>query len=37
MFGGSDNPIEAEDWLYEIEIKLDMVHANYRDRVLLTV
>jgi hypothetical protein len=36
-FGGSDNPIEADDWLREIEMKLDMVHANDRDRVILTV
>jgi hypothetical protein len=36
-FGGSDNPIEAVDWLHEIKMKLDVVHANERDRVLLTV
>jgi hypothetical protein len=36
-FGGSDNPIEADDWLHEIEMKLDVVHTNDRDRVLLTV
>jgi hypothetical protein len=33
-FGGSDNP---DDWLREIEMKLDIVHANDRDMVLLTV
>jgi hypothetical protein len=32
--GGPDNPIEADDWLHEIEMKLDIVHANERDRVL---
>jgi hypothetical protein len=36
-FGGSDNPIDADDWLHEIEMKLDVIHANERDRVLLTV
>jgi hypothetical protein len=36
-FGGSDNPIEADDWLHEIEMKLDVVHANDRDKVLLTI
>jgi hypothetical protein len=30
-FGESDNPIEADDWLHEIEMKLDVVHANDRD------
>jgi hypothetical protein len=36
-FGGSDNLIEADDWLREIEMKLDVIHTNDRDRVLLTV
>jgi hypothetical protein len=36
-FGGSDNTMEANDWLREIEIKLDVVHANDRDKVLLAV
>jgi hypothetical protein len=36
-FKGSDNPIEANDWLCEIEMKLDAVHANDRDRALLTI
>jgi hypothetical protein len=36
-FEGSDNPIEADEWLHEIEMKLDVVHANDKDRVLLTV
>jgi hypothetical protein len=36
-FGGFDNPIEVDDWLREIEMKLDMVHGNDRDKVLLTV
>jgi hypothetical protein len=36
-FGGSNNPIEADDWLREIKMKLDVVHANDRGRVLLTV
>jgi hypothetical protein len=36
-FGGSDNPIKVDDWLREIEMKLDVIHANDRDRVLLTV
>jgi hypothetical protein len=36
-FGGSDNPLEVDDWLREIEIKLEVVHANDRDKVLLVV
>jgi hypothetical protein len=35
--GGSDNPIEVNHWLYEIEMKLGVVHTNDSDRVLLTV
>jgi hypothetical protein len=37
MFGGSDNPLEADDWLREIEMKLEVVHASERDKVLMTV
>jgi hypothetical protein len=33
---GPTTPIEADDWLREIEMKLDVIHANDRDRVLLT-
>ena len=36
-FGGSDNPIEVDDWLREIEMKLEVVHADDRDKVLLAV
>jgi hypothetical protein len=36
-FGGSDNPLKADDWLREIEMKLEVVHASDRDKVLLTV
>jgi hypothetical protein len=36
-FGGFDNPIKADDWLHEIEMKLDMMHATDRDRILLTI
>jgi hypothetical protein len=36
-FGGSDNPMEADDWLREIEMKLEVVHADDRDKVLLAV
>jgi hypothetical protein len=36
-FGGSDNAIKADDWLHEMEMKLDVIHANERDMVLLTV
>jgi hypothetical protein len=36
-FGGSDNPIEADDWLHEIEMKLEIVHVDDRDKVLLAV
>ena len=36
-FGGSDNPIEADDWLREIEMKLEVVHADDRDKVLPAV
>jgi hypothetical protein len=36
-FGGSDNPIEADDWLREIEMKLEVVHADDMDKVLLAV
>jgi hypothetical protein len=32
---GSDNPMEADDWLKVIERKLDTIHCNVRDRVLL--
>jgi hypothetical protein len=34
-FAGSDNPMEADDWLKVIERKLDTIHCNGRDRVLL--
>jgi hypothetical protein len=30
-FGGSDNPMEMDDWLREIEMKLEVVHADDRD------
>jgi hypothetical protein len=36
-FGGSDNPLEAEDWLREIEMKLEVVHTSERDKVLLVI
>jgi hypothetical protein len=36
-FGGSNNPLEADDWLREIEMKLEVVHASDRDNVLLAV
>jgi hypothetical protein len=36
-FGGSDNPLEADDWLREIEMKLEVVHASERDKVLLAI
>jgi hypothetical protein len=36
-FGGSDNPIEADDWIREIEMKLEVVHADDRDKVLLAI
>jgi hypothetical protein len=36
-FGGSDNPLEANDWLREIEMKLEVVHASDRDKVLLAI
>jgi hypothetical protein len=36
-FGGSDNPIEADNWLREIEMKLEVVHVDDRDKVLLAV
>jgi hypothetical protein len=36
-FEGPTTLIVADDWLCEIEMKLDVVHANDRDRVLLTV
>jgi hypothetical protein len=34
-FAGSDKPMEAYDWLKVIERKLDTIHCNRRDRVLL--
>jgi hypothetical protein len=34
-FAGSDNPMEADDWLKVIERKLDTIHCNERDRVML--
>jgi hypothetical protein len=36
-FGGSDNPMEADDWLREIEMKLEVVHVVDRDKVLMVV
>jgi hypothetical protein len=36
-FEGSDNPIEADDWLREIEMKLEVVHDDDRDKVLLAI
>jgi hypothetical protein len=36
-FGGSNNPLEADDWLREIEMKLEVVHASDRVKVLLAV
>jgi hypothetical protein len=36
-FGGSDNPLEADDWLRENEMKLEVTHASDRDKVLLAV
>jgi hypothetical protein len=36
-FEGSDNPLEVDDWLKEIEMKLKVVHASERDMVLLVV
>jgi hypothetical protein len=34
-FAGSDNPMEADDWLKVIERKLDTIHCYGRNRVLL--
>jgi hypothetical protein len=36
-FGGSDNPLDADDWLREIEMKLEVIHTSDRDKVLLAV
>jgi hypothetical protein len=36
-FGGSDNPIEADNWLREIEMKLEVIYADDRDKVLLAI
>jgi hypothetical protein len=36
-FEGSDNPLEVDDWLREIEMKLEVVHASDRDKILLAV
>jgi hypothetical protein len=36
-FGGSNNPLEADDWLRVIEMKLEVIHASDRDKVLLAV
>jgi hypothetical protein len=36
-FGGSDNPLEVDNWLREIEMKLEVVHTSDRDKVLLVV
>jgi hypothetical protein len=35
--GGSNNPLETDDWLREIEMKLEVVHASDRDKVLLAI
>jgi hypothetical protein len=37
MFGGFDNSLEADDWLREIVIKLEVVHTSDRDKVLLAI
>jgi Retrotransposon gag protein len=34
-FNSTDDPLEADDWLREINKKLDIIHARGRDRVLL--
>ena len=34
-FAGSENPLEADDWLRVIQRKLDTIHCEGRDRVLL--
>jgi Retrotransposon gag protein/Zinc knuckle len=34
-FDSTDDPLEADDWLREINKKLDIIHAKGRDRVLL--
>jgi hypothetical protein len=36
-FGVSNNPLEVDDWLREIEMKLKVAHASERDKVLLAV
>jgi hypothetical protein len=36
-FGGSNNPLEVDIWLREIEMKLEVVHASERDKVLLAI
>lgn len=36
-FGGSDSPIEADDWSHEIEMKVEVVHDDDKDKVLLAV
>jgi hypothetical protein len=36
-FGGSDNPLDADDGLRGIKMKLEVVHASDRDKVLLAV
>ena len=36
-FTGSEDPIEAEDWIREIEMKLEVVHADDQDKVRLDV
>ena len=34
-FDHAEDPLEADDWLREINKKLDIIHARGRDRVLL--
>ena len=34
-FDNSEDPLEADDWLREINKKLNIIHARGRDRVLL--
>ena len=34
-FDNAEDPLEADDWLREINKKLDIIHARGRDRVLL--
>ena len=35
-FDHAEDPLKADDWIHEINKKLDIIHARGRDQILLT-